>query len=453
MFVEADHAQRALVSGWGRTVPTAATVRRPRSVAETAAILGSAGPRGVIARGLGRAYGDAAQNAGGTVIDCTGLAGMRLDPETGVVTAAAGMSVDALLRALIPHGWFVPVSPGTRQVTVGGAIAADIHGKNHHRDGSFSEALSSLRLILPSGEHRLVDRSDGRLFQATVGGMGLTGVIVEATFRCIPIRTSRMRVDTVRAANLEEALALMAEGDDAYRYSVAWIDLLARGPALGRSVLTRGDHAEPAELTPRDAADPLGFDPRVRLGVPPWAPPGLLNPMTVRAFNELWFRRAPRERRGEIQPLAGFFHPLDALAEWNRLYGRRGFLQYQFLLPFGAEGTLQEIVERVSASGVASFLAVLKRLGAASGGWMSFPAPGWTLTLDVPVRPRVLGLTRDLDTTVLAAGGRVYLAKDSVLRADAVERMYPRVMDFRALRSEIDPQRILRSDLARRLEL
>jgi len=337
-----------VLTGWGRSAPSAATVVQPRTAGEVADLLADPPPRGLIARGLGRSYGDAAQDAGGLVLDCTTLApDLRIDPVAGTVTCSAGLSLDRLMHDLLPLGWFVPVTPGTRYVTVGGAIAADIHGKNHHVDGSFGRALLEITLVLPGGNvvrigpgqgsptgsgapptasgapptatkasadepsgssgapvGRAVggvrlDPSQGEpvddpeLFWATVGGMGLTGVIVEATFRCIPVETSRMLVDTERAANLDEALALMTEGDDRYRYTVAWIDLLAKGSAMGRSILTRGDHAPVDALPRRQRQDPLRFDVRPRLAAPPWAPPGLLNRPTIRAFTEEWYRKAP----------------------------------------------------------------------------------------------------------------------------------------------------------------
>jgi len=409
----------------------------------------------VAVRGLGRSYGDAAQNAGGRVVDTTGVSQVELDPATGRVTASGGTSLDELMRILVPRGFFVPVTPGTRYVTVGGAIAADIHGKNHHRVGSWCEAVSSFRLLVPSGEVvQVTPERDPALFWATAGGMGLTGVIVDATFTCPPITTSRLRVDTLRTPDLDGVMAAMVADDDRYDYSVAWIDLIATGASMGRSVLTRGWFATPDELEPADRDAPLVFDPKVRLAAPPWVPPGLLNRVSVRAFNELWFRRAPERRSDEIQSIAEFFHPLDLVAGWNRIYGARGFLQWQFVVPDGATETLRRIVGSLSSAGCTSFLAVLKRFGPSSPGHLSFPAPGWTLALDIPAGLAGLGPLLDtLDVEVADAGGRVYLAKDSRLDPRLVPVMYPRLDEWRAVRADIDPDGVLTSDLARRLDL
>lgn len=443
------------LSGWGRTRPTAATVVRPAWAHEVGASLAGTHPRGLVARGLGRAYGDAAQNAGGTVLDLTGLDRFELDPDTGRCRADAGVSVDRLLRVLVPRGFFVPVTPGTRLVTVGGAVAADIHGKNHHRAGSWCEHVVSLRLQRSDGVVLdLAPDRDSEAFWATAGGMGLTGVVLDATFRCPPIETSRVLVDTERAADLDEVLALMRDGDDAYDYSVAWIDLLARGRSLGRSVLTRGRFARLDELPAAERDDPLAYEPTLRLPAPPWAPPGLLNRLTVRAFNELWFRRAPAHRVGELQTIPQFFHPLDLVEGWNRLYGPHGFVQWQFVVPPGTESTLRAIVERLSAAGCTSFLAVLKRFGPGNPGPLSFPAAGWTLALDIPVGVGGLGaLLDELDERVVEAGGRVYLAKDARLRPELVQAMYPRLDEWRTVRDRLDPDGRLCSDLDRRLGL
>ncbi|GAA3122068.1 FAD-binding oxidoreductase [Streptosporangium carneum] len=439
-----------LLTGWGRTAPTAAHLARPRSREEVAELVRRASDRGVAARGLGRSYGDAAQNAGGLVLDCTALTSWSLDETTGLVTAAAGLSLHDLMKALVPRGWFVPVTPGTRHVTVGGAVATDVHGKNHHADSSFGAHLTSLTLVTAEGDSRTLTPADD-LFWATVGGMGLTGVITEAVFRCVPIETSRMRVDVERTRDLDHTLETMTATDDRYRYTVAWIDLLASGGRMGRSVLTRGDHAGRDEL-PR-GADPLAFAPGSTLKAPPWAPNGLLNPLTVRAFNEAWYRRA-RPATGLVQGIAPFFHPLDFVEGWNRVYGSNGFVQYQFVVPFGEETTLRRIVSRLSAEGVVSFLTVLKRFGQATPGMLSFPIPGWTLALDIPAGRRGLaGLLREFDGWVAEAGGRIYLAKDSRMSARDAAVMYPRLQEWRKVRDEADPAGVFRSDLARRLAL
>ncbi|MFF8830491.1 FAD-binding protein [Streptomyces sp. NPDC015131] len=442
------------VTGWGRTAPTAARVIRPRSYEEAAAAVRACGARGSIARGLGRAYGDAAQNAGGAVLDMTGLSRVRsVDAEAGLVVCEAGVSLHRLMEVLLPLGLFVPVTPGTRYVTVGGAIGADIHGKNHHVSGSFGRHVRSFELLTADGTVRTVPRGTG-LFDATTGGMGLTGVILSATVELLPVETSWMSVDTERATDLDDLMARLTEGDDAHRYSVAWIDLLARGAATGRAVLTRGDHAPRAALTRRALRDPLGFRPGRLPAAPAYVPESLLSRPAVGLFNELWYRRAPRRRTGELQRLSAFFHPLDGVPHWNRVYGRGGFVQYQFVVGHGQEETLRRVVRRIARRGCPSFLAVLKRFGAADPGWLSFPVPGWTLALDIPAGLSGLGAFLDeLDEEVVGAGGRVYLAKDSRLRPDALRAMYPRLPDFRALRAELDPRGVFTSDLARRLSL
>jgi decaprenylphospho-beta-D-ribofuranose 2-oxidase len=422
---------------------------------ELAALIANGHPRGALARGLGRCYGDAAQNAGGQVFATDGLSYLReLDSESGTVTVGAGMPLGALVDAVVPHGWFLSVTPGTRQVTVGGAIAADVHGKNHHRDGSFAQHVLSLVLLTPSGERLTLTPEDSPpVFWATAGGMGLTGVILEATLQLLRVETARIRVHRERAGDLDQLMGRMETGDRRHRYSVAWIDCLARGPALGRSVLLQGDHATRDELPATERAHPLARSRQPRLPAPPWAPSGLLNRLSIRAFNEVYFRRAPRHEDGRLESLDSFFYPLDAIRDWNRLYGPRGLLQYQCVVPFGREDALRAALERLSDAKCPSFLAVVKRMGAETGP-LSFPMPGWTLAVDMPAgRGALAPLLDGLDRLVAEAGGRIYLAKDSRMRPELLKAMYPRLEEWRRARRELDPNGRMRSDLARRLSL
>lgn len=444
------------VTGWGRTAPTTARLIRPRTYQEAADAVRDCGARGGIARGLGRAYGDAAQNAGGAVLDMTALDRIHaIDAAGGTVLCDAGVSLHRLMEVLLPLGWFVPVTPGTRYVTVGGAIGADIHGKNHHVCGSFSRHVLSFELLTADGQVRTVDRGTP-LFDATTGGMGLTGVVLTATVRLQPVETALMSVDTERATDLDDLMARLTATDHRYRYSVAWIDLLARGAHTGRAVLTRGDHAPLDALPERSRArrDPLAFRTSRLPAAPDLIPDGLLSRTTVGLFNELWYRKAPRVSRGRLQRISTFFHPLDGVPHWNRVYGRGGFVQYQFVVGHDRADALRRIVRRISEHRCPSFLAVLKRFGEADPGWLSFPVPGWTLALDIPAGLPGLGAFLDgLDEEVARADGRVYLAKDSRLRPELLDAMYPRLPDFRALRAELDPRGVFVSDLARRLAL
>ena len=439
---------RTTLHGWGRTSPSVATVLTPTSEDQVGAEIMRA--PGSIARGLGRSYGDAAQLGGGVVLDNRGLSGIGPIDHEGVVTVGAGVSIDELLRVSIPQGWFVPVTPGTRQVTLGGALAADVHGKNHHVDGSIANHVLALRLVTPTGLLELSPNARPELFWATMGAMGLTGVVTSVTLRMAAIETDRVLVDTERFADLDGVMSAMEHGDDAYRYSVAWVDCMTRGAHQGRAILTRGDHARARDLDAATLEGPTS----PKLAVPFDAPSGLLNPLTIKVFNELWFRAAPRHRDNEVQSLSSFFHPLDGLRDWNRLYGRRGFVQYQFVVPDQAGDTVRAAIGRLAQSRVPSFLAVLKRFGPANPAPLSFPMPGWTLALDLPVGPSALpGVLDELDEMVIEAGGRVYLAKDARLSPDKLRAMYPRLDEFLALKNLVDPDHRLTSDLARRLHL
>jgi decaprenylphospho-beta-D-ribofuranose 2-oxidase len=449
------------LTGFGRTAPTIARVARVDSAERVLEALRAPGPRGVTARGLGRSYGDPAQNAGGLVLDMTGPDRIHQISTGeasggGTVTLDAGVSLDTLMRAALPFGLWVPVLPGTRQVTIGGAIAADVHGKNHHSAGSFGNHVLSLDLACADGVVRTLtpDGPEAELFWATIGGMGLTGIVLRATLRLKTCESAYFVVDTDRTDNLDELMSLLTDGsDDRYDYSAAWFDTTTTGSALGRAVLTRGSLARVDELPPKLRRAPLRFDAPQLLTFPDVFPSGLANRHTLRAFSELWWRKAPRRQRGAVQNITAFYQTLDVFADWNRVYGRRGFLQYQFIVPFGAEDTFRRIIEVIASSRHSSGLNVLKRFGPGNAAPLSFPAPGWTITVDFPIAPGLHRLCSELDELVLGAGGRHYLAKESRTSADAIRRGYPRLDEWRKARNAADPDGVFTSDLARRLEL
>ena len=427
----------------------------PRDRQDVVDAICSAGDRGVLARGLGRSYGDPAQNSGGVVIDMTTLDHIHeIDQDTATVTADAGVSLDTLMRALLPHGLWLPVLPGTRQVTVGGAIGSDIHGKAHHVAGSFGNHVRSMDLATADGEIRTLtpDGPDAELFWATVGGMGLTGVVLRATLDLDRVETAYFVVDTEQIGGLEELMARHSVGDENYVESVSWFDAVTTGRHLGRGILTRANHATVDQLPAKLRGNPLKFDAPQLLTVPDVFPPGMLNRITTRVFSELWYRKSPT-KAGAVQNITQFLHPLDIAGEWNRLYGPRGFLQYQFVVPFGAEDAIADAVRMIAHSGHVSALNVLKRFGDGNRAPLSFPTPGWTLCVDFPVRSGLHELCERLDELVLGAGGRLYLAKESRTSADALHRMYPRIDEWRKTRAAVDPAGVFRSDMSRRLVL
>jgi decaprenylphospho-beta-D-ribofuranose 2-oxidase len=442
------------ISGWGNYPVETCRLYRPEKQSDLRALIESGSESSYISRGLGRSYGDAALNSEGAGILHTRLNRfLAFDELNRVLECEAGVSFAEILQYLLPRGFFLPVTPGTKFVTVGGAIAADIHGKNHHRDGSIAGFVLDLRLLLPSGEILTCSPSaNSEIYWATIGGMGLTGIIVSARLRLRSVESAYVRVDYQKTHNLGESLDAMAQSDAQYEYSVAWIDCLARGEWLGRSILIRGNHACLSEIS-GSAVSPFPPPRAPKFGVPFGLPWGALNRFTVGAFNSLYFSRH-KEARNQLVGFEKFFYPLDSIANWNRLYGKAGFVQYQFVLPEqgGREG-LRAVLGHLAASRRASFLAVLKRMGEADAGLLSFPMKGYTLALDIPVTGDLPAFLHRLDERVLDYGGRIYLAKDAVLKPETFAASYPRLDQFRSIKQRLDPKARLSSSLARRLRI
>jgi decaprenylphospho-beta-D-ribofuranose 2-oxidase len=435
------------LTGWGRTSGGAMTACRPERVSELRERVRE-GPAdgGRIAYGAGRAYGDAALNSQGRVILTRRLNRMlAFDNDSGLLEAEPGVTFNDLLAVFLPRGWLVPATPGTAFATLGGAVANDIHGKNHDRVGSFGDHLTWIDLMLPSGEIvRTTDSERPELFRATIAGLGLTGVIVGIGLRLMRVPSSAVRVRERRCRNLDAFLAALAEARQRATYSVGWIDGLAKGRELGRGLL---EEAEPATEAVADT-------PQRARRVPMDAPGSVLNPITIGLFNAAYYRRVPVGGRERIVPYRRFLYPLDAISDWNRIYGRGGFFQFQCVLPdASAPRGIRLLLEEIAGSGRASFLAVLKTLGAEGRGYLSFPMRGYTLALDFPRRGGVEDVLRRLERLTLDHGGRIYLAKDAVLSPEGFRAMYPKLPEFQAVLDAIDPEHRLNSDMARRLKI
>ena len=438
-----------ILSGWGRYPTISCGTRVLRDVADLGDIFAQA--TSLIARGNGRAYGDAALNSTMTLLmsGCDRL--IAYDKRAGFIECEAGLLLSDLLTFVMPDGWFPPVVPGTQFVTIGGLIAADVHGKNHHLHGSFGRYVDSLRLALADGTVITCSRSENsELFAATLGGMGLTGVILSARFRLLRISTNMIVETVIRAGSLETLLNLFEQHAQA-TYSVAWIDCLARGRDAGRSILLLGEHAEVEQLSDSQRREKLRVKSKLTASVPIEFPVSLLNRLSIKLFNEVYYRaQRPGQR---IVQYDNYFFPLDALQNWNRIYGRRGFVQYQCVVGGDdSRDALRRILNFVLETGQGSFLAVLKKLGPANR-YMSFPMEGYTITLDFPAQPELLSSLDKLDAILAEHRGRVYLAKDARAPRELIERGYPEIEAFRKLRQSIDPKKTLRSALSERLAL
>ena len=448
-------SKKQIIQGWGRNTSAEVNILEPENKIKLKEIILNAEKNSLIARGLGRSYGDSAQLDKKNVVSLKKFNTFELDRENNVITAQAGVTFDELLKYIVPRGFFLPVSPGTRFVTVGGAIASDVHGKNHHVDGSFGNNIKSIVLIDGNGNlHTLkpdnsINNNDRKKFWSTVGGMGLTGIILEATFSLIPISSSYIEVDTKRFSNIDELMGEMIECDKKFRYSVAWVDSLHKE---FRGVLTCGDHLDVKKLKDDFPNKPLVFNIEPLAEAPNFFPGGLLNKFSVRAFNEAWFRKSPKSRKGELQNLGEFFYPLDGIKNWNRIYGSKGFIQYQFVVPENASYLIKQILETLRSISVTSFLTVLKRFGNANPSYLSFPIPGWTLAIDMPADIKNLNKELDkLDEIIVDAGGRIYLSKDSRQSSQIFKKSYPKIEDWLKIKKELDPDNIFMSDSFKRL--
>ncbi len=426
-------------TGWGRALRATSETARPERVSALTTILSE-----TLAPAFGncRSYGDACLNDGGRAIDMTRLDRfLAFDEATGVLEVEAGLTIGEIARVMAPRGWLPAVMPGTGFATVGGAIAMDVHGKNHHQAGSFGQHVVSLQLIAGGKAQKVSPRGKtARLFRATAGGLGQTGVIVSAELQLLRCKGDVVMVTEQRAEDFDAFVALLDRSDATY--SVGWIDATARGEALGRGILEEAETG--AGLVPA---------PKPSKTVPMDAPRFALSPPVVRAFNSAYYRRVPRDGRTVVKPIGEFFFPLDRIHDWNRLYGKRGFYQFQCVVPPDQVESLRDMLARISASGLASPLAVIKRMGDGRAGYMSFPMEGYTLAVDFRAAPAAARLIATLEDLTAKAGGRIYLAKDALLSGDKVRAMYPEWADWAKAAAKADPDGALATDLVRRLGL
>jgi decaprenylphospho-beta-D-ribofuranose 2-oxidase len=438
------------LAGWGANLRSRCKLVEPEVPADLRKYLNEP----MIARGLGRSYGDPALNAGGLVVGMRKLDRfLDFDDSTGTLSCEAGVSLLSIIRTFGPRGFFPMISPGTQYVTIGGCIANDIHGKAHHSQGSFVNSVESMRVLLANGEVVTCSRSElPDLFWASFGGMGLLGIILSAVIKLKQVETAYYKEQAVKTASLDELMTALDVSDRDFEYTVATVDVCGRGPGLGRGVLNMGNNAKLEELPPELQKDPLRIAPEARLAVPFELPELTLNPVTIRAVNG--FAQFFQSRKKPITHYAAFTYPLDILHDWYRGYGPRGFTQYQFVIPF-ADGheNMRRIFDAMTSAGEMPFLNVLKRLGKQSAGLLSFPQEGYTLAIDFPVRSGTVALTRRLDAMVLEAGGRIYLGKDSYVEPETFRKMYPRLDEWLATKAKYDPENIFSSDLSRRVGL
>ena len=404
-----------------------------------------------IPRGNGRCYGDASL-AINTISTLNYRRILSFDTMNGIFECQSGLTLDKILEVIVPKGWFLPVTPGTKFITVGGAVGSDVHGKNHHVDGSFSNHIIEMDVMVSDGSVITCSPAHHEdLFEATCGGMGLTGMITRIKFRLKKIETSYVRQKQIKAANLEELLALFEKYKD-YTYSMAWIDCLTKGEHFGRGILIVGEHASENELNEKQKKNKLEVHGKMKITFPFNLPSWVLNTLTVKAFNFLYYGKNFRREINNVVPYEPFFYPLDAILHWNRGYGRKGFVQYQFVLPLSSKQGLINILRRISDEGLGSFLAVLKVFGK-QDSLISFPDEGFTLALDFPVRNGLFSFLDELDEIVLQYGGRLYMSKDARMKPQVLFKGYPRIEEFKAIVRKYNPSYKLSSLQSERLLL
>lgn len=439
------------ISGWGQYPMVSCKLLRPERYHEIDYF-----DTPLIARGMGRSYGDAAINSNGHVLLMERLKRfLSFDAHAGIVRAEAGVTLKEIVDVFLPRGWMIPVTSGTKHVTLGGCIAADVHGKNHHVDGTFGKFVRALELSLPDGsKRRCSPKQDAELFWATVGGMGLTGVITEVTLQLKPVESAYMNVKHYEANHLDAVLELLSNSHLDDHYSVAWIDCLAHGKKLGRGIVMNAHHITLQEV-PKSIADPFHVPKKFEYPIPFNVPSWLLRPQCVRFFNSIYYKLQKQRQDFFITDCDAYFYPLDRIRNWNRLYGKKGLVQYQCVLPdSSAREGLKVILEHLSKENCPSFLAVLKRFGGEGKGYLSFPMSGFTLSLDIPnVNKELLLILDTLDKEVLRFGGRLYLAKDSRMTPEAFRSMYTRFPQWLEIKNRVDPKGLISSDLSRRLKM
>ena len=443
--------QSIKISGWGLNKHANVKIFKPSDLKELINFIKSSQQKSILARGLGRSYGDASLLDGKTIIKMDKFKKICLNTKDSTITVGAGVSIREILSEVVHKGFFLPVIPGTSNVTVGGAIAADVHGKNHYKDGSFGSNIIKISIVDGSSKVQELDpENEYHKFWATVGGMGLTGVIFEATIKLFRISSSLISVDTKRFKDLNSLMLQMDQDENYYKYNVAWIDSLNKN---FRGVLTRGNHINFEDLNPKEKFNPLEYKEKVTRSLPDFLPGNLLNKYSVRAFNSVYFYKSPKDSKNEHQSVQSFFHPLDALEEWNKIYGKKGFIQYQFCVPNNSNYLIEFVLNTLRKNNIPSFLTVLKKFGVKNSSLLSFPSKGWTLATDIPnSKPNIYKVLDFLDNEIKNCGGKIYLAKDSRQSVLTFKQTYPKLREWMKIKKELDPENKFISDMGKRLE-